>query len=237
MPSCVGRAGRSLPRSKESGPDVTAVPTNWLGAASKPMTERNDDVREDMGAAEAHRGQPAGTDPRGEIRALVARAQAGDQRAFEALYRQTVDRIYALCLRMTANPDEATELVQDAYVRAWQGLGSFRGDSLFTTWLHRLTVNLVLQERRSKGRRRAREVLEGDLERFGQAACSAMPGTRVDLERAIAGLPAKAREVLVLRDVQGYKYDEIAGMTGVSLGTVKAQIHRARGLVKEALER
>jgi len=78
---------------------------------------------------------------------------------------------------------------------------------------------------------------ETDLERFGQAACAAMPGTRVDLERAIAGLPRKAREVLVLRDVQGYKYDEIAQMTGVSLGTVKAQIHRARGLVKEALER
>jgi RNA polymerase sigma-70 factor (ECF subfamily) len=167
----------------------------------------------------------------------VARAQAGDARAFEALYRGTVERIYALCLRMCADADEAAELVQDAYVRAWQKLGSFRGDSLFTTWLHRLTVNLILQDRRTKGRRRARETLHGDLERFGQAACSAMPGTRVDLERAIAGLPEKAREVLVLRDVQGYKYDEIAQMTGVSLGTVKAQIHRARGLVKEALER
>jgi len=201
------------------------------------MNERNDDPREDMGAAAAHRRTTAHTDVSGEIQALVTRAQAGDQRAFEALYRRTVDRVYALCLRMCADADEAAELVQDAYVRAWQGLGSFRGDSLFTTWLHRLTVNLVLQDRRSKGRRRARETLEGDLERYGQAACSAMPGTRVDLERAIAGLPEKAREVLVLRDVQGYKYDEIAQMTGVSLGTVKAQIHRARGLVKEALER
>lgn len=201
------------------------------------MNERNDDPREDMGAAAAHREATAHADAAGEIRALVARAQAGDQRAFEALYRRTVDRIYALCLRMCADGDEASELVQDAYVRAWQGLGSFRGDSQFTTWLHRLTVNLVLQERRSRGRRRARETLDGDMERYGRAACSAMPGTRVDLERAIARLPKKAREVLVLRDVQGYKYDEIAEMTGVSLGTVKAQIHRARGLVKEALER
>jgi RNA polymerase sigma-70 factor (ECF subfamily) len=122
-------------------------------------------------------------------------------------------------------------------VRAWERLTSFRGDSLFTTWLHRLAVNLILQDRRSKGRRRAREHVEPDMERYARAAVQAMPGTRVDLERAIAGLPAKARRVLVLRDVQGYKYDEIARMTGVSLGTVKAQIHRARGLVKEALER
>ena len=136
---------------------------------------------------------------------------------------------------MSGDGDRATELVQDVFVRVWEKLPSFRGDSQFTTWLHRLTVNLVLQERRTRGRREAREVGSGDLERFGRAARRAMPGTRVDLERAIAALPDKARRVLVLRDIEGYKYDEIAQMTGVSLGTVKAQIHRARGLVKEAL--
>ena len=121
---------------------------------------------------------------------------------------------------------------------AWpftEKLPTFRGDSLFTTWLHRLTVNVVLQDRRSRGRREAREVGSADLERYGRVAKRSMPGTRVDLERAIAALPYKARRVLVLRDVEGYKYDEIAKLTGVSLGTVKAQIHRARGLVKEAL--
>lgn len=200
------------------------------------MTERNNDPGEDMGAA-ALRLEPAQASAGESVEVLVARAQGGDSRAFEALYRVTVDRVYALCLRMCADAEEAAELVQDVYVRAWQNLASFRGDSLFTTWLHRLTVNLILQDRRSKARRRSREVLDGDMERFGQAAVSAMPGTRVDLERAIAGLPPKAREVLVLRDVQGYKYDEIAEMTGVTLGTVKAQIHRARGLVKEALDR
>ncbi len=201
------------------------------------MTERNEHDREDMGAP-ALRMEPSG-DPQGteSVETLVVRAQRGDARAFEQVYRRTVDRIYAVCLRMCADADEASELVQDVYVRAWQRLASFRGESLFTTWLHRLTVNLVLQDRRSKGRRRARERTEADLEQYARAAVVAMPGTRVDLERAIAGLPTRAREVLVLRDVQGYKYDEIARMTGVSLGTVKAQIHRARGLVKEALDR
>ncbi|GMV05805.1 MAG: hypothetical protein AMXMBFR53_20820 [Gemmatimonadota bacterium] len=190
-----------------------------------------------MGAAEARvepsprPGGPAG------LEALVARAQQGDHRAFEEVYRRTADRVYAVCLRMCGDADEAAERVQDAFVRAWERLGSFRGESLFTTWMHRLTVNLVLEARRSRGRRAAREEAQPDLERFARAAVVAMPGTRVDLERAIAGLPEKAREVLVLRDVEGFKYEEIAAMTGVTLGTVKAQIHRARNLVKEALER
>jgi RNA polymerase sigma-70 factor (ECF subfamily) len=175
------------------------------------------------------------TGPAESMEALVQQAQQGDMEAFEALYRRTSDRVYAVCLRMSGDTDRATELVQDVFVRVWQKLPGFRGDSQFTTWLHRLTVNLVLQDRRSRGRRESREVGAADLERFGRAARRAMPGTRVDLERAIAGLPEKARRVLVLRDVEGYKYDEIARMTGVSLGTVKAQIHRARGLVKEAL--
>jgi len=169
------------------------------------------------------------------ISALVRGAQDGDAKAFEALYHRTSDRVYALCLRMSGDPDRAAELVQDVFVRVWQKLPTFRGDSLFTTWLHRLAVNLVLQERRSRGRRQSREVGSADLDRFGRTARRSMPGTRVDLERAIAGLPEKARQVLVLRDVEGYKYAEIAQITGVSLGTVKAQIHRARGLVKEAL--
>jgi RNA polymerase sigma-70 factor (ECF subfamily) len=168
---------------------------------------------------------------------LVRSAQAGDAGAFEELYHRTADRVYALCLRMAGDAQHAEELVQDVFVRAWEKLRTFRGDARFTTWLHRLTVNLVLQDRRSRGRRRGHEVTAPDLEVYGHAAVRAMPGTRVDLERIIAGLPDKAREVLVLRDVQGYKYKEIAEMTGVTLGTVKAQIHRARGMVQEALGR
>ena len=190
-----------------------------------------------MGALALRRDERVSPPDMESVEAQVTRAQAGDHDAFEAVYRRTSDRVYALCLRMVGDADQAQELVQDVFVRTWERLGSFRGDSLFTTWLHRLAVNLILQDRRSRGRRRAREVTDPDLERYGRASVQAMPGTRVDLERAIAGLPRKAREVLVLRDVEGYKYDEIARITGVSLGTVKAQIHRARGLVKEALER
>ncbi|MEM7415818.1 MAG: sigma-70 family RNA polymerase sigma factor [Gemmatimonadota bacterium] len=169
------------------------------------------------------------------LEALVRRAQDGDVGAFESVYRRTSDRVYAICLRMCGDAEQATELVQDVFVRVWQKLPGFRGDAQFTTWLHRLTVNLVLQERRSRGRRESREFGSADLERYGRAARASMPGTRVDLERAIAGLPEKARRVLILRDIEGYKYDEIARMTGVRIGTVKAQIHRARGLIKEAL--
>lgn len=203
------------------------------------MNERNENQQndlEEMGALPARMDDP-GTDRDAEsVEDLVRRAQTGDARAFEGVYRRTVDRVYALCLRMAGDGDEAVELVQDVYVRVWERLGSFRGDSLFTTWLHRLAVNLILQDRRSKARRRAREFAAPDLERFGRAARRSMPDTKIDLERAIAGLPEKARRVLVLRDVEGFKYDEIARMTGVALGTVKAQIHRARGLVKTALE-
>ena len=188
-----------------------------------------------MGAIPLRSHDPVTSGSSVSIESLVRESQDGDTRAFEALYRRTSDRVYALCLRMSGDPDRATELVQDVFVRVWEKLPTFRGDSQFTTWLHRLTVNLVLQDRRKRGRREARELGADDLDRFGRAARRSMPGTRVDLERAIAGLPEKARRVLVLRDVEGYKYDEIARMTGVTLGTVKAQIHRARGLVKEAL--
>ena len=201
------------------------------------MSERDTRDGEDMGAAEARLEGRYGAGVAETVEALVARAQQGDARAFEAVYHRTTDRVYAVCLRMCGSAEEAAERVQDTYVRAWERLGSFRGESLFSTWLHRLAVNMVLESRRSLGRRRARELSEPEMERFAHAAVAAMPGTRVDLERAIAALPEKAREVLVLRDVEGFKYEEIARMTGVTLGTVKAQIHRARGLVKEALER
>jgi len=169
--------------------------------------------------------------------ALVRRAQEGDVRAFEEVYRRLSGRVYALCLRMSADPDLAEEWTQDVFVRAWEKLDSFRGESRFSTWLHRLAVNLILQHRRSAGRRSAREVTVEDLSRYAVEAERAMPGTRVDLERAIAALPPGARELLILRDIEGYPYQEMAQLKGIALGTVKAQIHRARTLLREALER
>jgi RNA polymerase sigma factor (sigma-70 family) len=203
------------------------------------MTERNENDRndlEEMGALPA-RADDLVTNPGSEsVEELVRRAQVGDSRAFEDVYRRTADRMYALCLRMSGDREEAVELVQDVFVRAWERLGSFRGDSLFTTWLHRLAVNVVLQDGRSKGRREAREELTADPGEYLGRVTEVFPGTRMDLERAIASLPEGARKVLVLRDVYGYKYDEIAKMQDVALGTVKAQIHRARKMMREKLK-
>lgn len=173
------------------------------------------------------------------LNGVVARAAAGDSSAFERLYREHVGRVYALCLRMSADRARAEELTQDVFVTAWRKLGSFRGDSAFSSWLHRVAVNAVLQSRRSEKRRRARrETVEHVPSPFGGGALDGGgPGLRLDLERAIAGLPAGARQVFVLHEIEGLKYAEIAERSGQAVGTLKAQMHRARKLLREALER
>ncbi|MDB4951929.1 MAG: polymerase sigma factor, sigma-70 family [Gemmatimonadetes bacterium] len=168
---------------------------------------------------------------------LVRRAQDGDVAAFEQLYRDNVDRVFALCLRMAADRTKAEELTQDVFVRAWERLGSFEGRSAFSTWLHRMAVNVVLGEKRSAGVRSARITVTDDLEAFDRPRLTSDPGTRMDLERAIAGLPKGARTVFVLHDVEGYKHEEIGRMHGWAVGTCKAQLHRARKLLREALNR
>jgi RNA polymerase sigma-70 factor (ECF subfamily) len=165
---------------------------------------------------------------------LVRRAQAGDTAAFEGLYRVHVGRVYALCLRLTGDRMSAEELTQDAFVRAWERLDTFRGESAFFSWLYRLTVNVVLGERRANRRYTLRFVSVDD-----EPAHSAAPrpaGLRMDLDQAIAALPPGAREVFVLHDVEGYKHEEIAGMTGLAAGTSKAHLHRARRLLREHLQ-
>jgi RNA polymerase sigma-70 factor (ECF subfamily) len=164
---------------------------------------------------------------------LVRRAQAGDRSAFRRLYEDHVGRVYALCLRLTGDSEDAMERTQDVFVRAWDKLGSFRGEAAFGTWLHRLAVNVVLADRRSAGRRERRMDTAGTLGPRSQPAPRA--GLAVDLERAIAALPPGARAVFVLYDVEGYHHEEIAEMTGIAAGTSKAQLHRARKLLREAL--
>jgi RNA polymerase sigma-70 factor, ECF subfamily len=171
---------------------------------------------------------------------LVRRAQAGDRVAFEQLYRDNVRRVYALCYRMAGTADLAEELAQDVFIRAWQRLGTFRGESAFSSWLHPLTVNVALSERRSRRRRVARVMTTDDLSEFekpGPPLRADGPESGFDLERALATLPPGARAVFVLHDVEGYKHEEIAQMTGVATGTSKAQLHRARRLLREALTR
>jgi RNA polymerase sigma-70 factor (ECF subfamily) len=164
-----------------------------------------------------------------EPNGFVSSAQEGDFSAFEALYKRDVGRTYALCLRMTADPALAEELTQVTFIRAWSKLRTFRGDSRFATWLRRLTINVVLADRR--GRKLAEQVETEHL------APALDPGAAIDLESAIAKLPAGARTIFVLHDIEGYRHEEIAGMLGVASGTSKAQLHRARRLLREALER
>ncbi len=167
---------------------------------------------------------------------LVRRAQNDDRAAFDSLYGQHVGRVYAVCLRMSASRSEAERLTQDVFVRAWQRLKSFRGDSAFGSWLYRLAVNVVLEDSRSNRRRDAHIAVLPEPEMF-ESLHGSSPGNddRMDLERAIASLPPGARQVLVLHDVEGYKHEEIARMTGTAVGTVKAQLHRARRLMRERL--
>ena len=168
----------------------------------------------------------------------VDRARAGDRLAFEQLYRSHCDRIYALCWRMCGGDRAlAEDMVQEAFIRAWNKLDLFRGDSKFGTWLHRLTVNVVLSDRRIRVKRLQRErEFSGNLERVLVGDRDVFAGLRKDLEAAIAGLPERARTVLVLYDIEGYQHNEIAEMTGMAVGSSKAQLHRARKLVREVLK-
>ena len=172
----------------------------------------------------------------------VALAASGDRRAFERLYRRHANHVYSICVRMSGNRERADELTQDVFVRVWEKLPLFRGESAFSTWLHRLAVNVVLNERKSEVRDRNRHApdkaaADEDPElRFG-AARAATDAERLDLEAAIATLPPGARKVFVLHDVEGYKHEEIAEMLGVTSGGSKAQLHRARLLLREALQR
>lgn len=166
----------------------------------------------------------------------VTLASSGDRRAFERLYRDNANRVFAICVRMCGDRMRAEELTQDVFVRVWEKLPLFRGESAFSTWVHRLAVNVILNSRKAEGRERARHDPDGEgvLEERGSTPHH---GDRMDLEAAIATLPPGARRVFVLHDVEGYKHEEIAQMLGVTAGGSKAQLHRARMLLREALGR
>jgi len=166
---------------------------------------------------------------------LAARAAAGDVASFEALYRRHVGRIHALCLRLARSPHLAEELTQEAFIRAWRSLGSFRGDSAFGSWLYRVAVNVAMSHFRSRGRVERSEQELGDAGGSEPGVASA-PDVGLDLERAIGRLPEGARAVFVLHDVHGLRHDEIAAAMEIAVGTSKAQLHRARALLREALQ-
>jgi RNA polymerase sigma factor (sigma-70 family) len=171
-------------------------------------------------------------------RALVAAAQTGDERAFATLYERHAPRVYALLTRLTGDDARAADLLQESFLSAWRALPHWRGDSALATWLHRIAVNAHLAELRARRRRDARESTEFELDMVaGIAAAGPDTATQIDLERAIAALPPRMRTAFVLRDVEGYSYDDIALITDTAPATIRAQVSRARMLLSRQLER
>ena len=185
-------------------------------------------------AAAGYEAVPVAAESTSEESGRIRKAQTGDSAAFEALYRTHVDKVYGLCLRMTGNVAEAEDCTQDAFIQAWSKLNNFRGESAFSTWLHRVAVNTVLGRMRKSRREQDRIRVVSDVvsapETIGDSG-----GLR-DLEQAINELPSGARHVFVLHAVYGYSHDETSAMLGIAAGTSKAQLHRARRLLAQQLK-
>jgi RNA polymerase sigma-70 factor (ECF subfamily) len=172
----------------------------------------------------------------------LAQASArGEMAAFEVLYERHHRRVYSLCLRMVANATEAEDLTQEVFVQLFRKIGSFRGESAFTTWLHRLTVNHVLMHFRKRGVRLEKTTEEGEIGEIQDIVQSASERPRfvdrIALDKAIAELPPGYRSVFVLHDVEGFEHEEVADLLGVSVGTSKSQLHKARMRLRELLNK
>ncbi|MCA1591289.1 MAG: RNA polymerase sigma factor [Acidobacteria bacterium] len=178
-----------------------------------------------MSVAEVEKPQPSDVE-------LARKSAEGDGSAFEELYRRHFRRVYLLSLRMMGNPTEAEDMTQEVFVNLFNKIGSFRGESAFTTWLHRMTVNQVLMHFRKRSTRSEMTTIEGETPIQivkGTENPNAMPVVdRISLESAISQLPTGYRTVFVLHDVEGYEHDEIARMLGIAEGTSKSQLHKAR---------
>jgi len=176
----------------------------------------------------------ASTDAYSDESALIAQAQRSNARAFEALYRLHIDRVYGICLRMTGNVSEAEDCAQEAFIQAWNKLEKFRGDSAFSTWLHRIAVNSVLGRMRKSKREQDR--IMAVKESAPPTVAMGDTGDMRDLSEAVDRLPQGARHVFVLHAVYGYSHDETGEMLGIAAGTSKAQLHRAKRLLAQQLK-
>lgn len=174
----------------------------------------------------------------------IERARQGDQLAFQALYDRHKRRVYSLCLRMTANTAEAEDLTQEAFLQLYRKIGTFRGESAFSTWLHRLSVNVVLMHLRKKSLpvvslEETTQVGEEDTPKkdFGAEDLS-LAGSidRLQLQKAVDDLPPGYRTIFVLHDIEGYEHNEIAGIVGCSIGNSKSQLHKARMKLRDLLK-
>ena len=215
----------------------SVIPGTTLGATRR--------IRSISGAATGQLARQRPAQPVAWTEAEAIRlAQAGNAAAFEFLYQLHGRRVYALCLRMVGNPADAEDLMQEAFLQLFRKIGTFRGESAFSTWLHRMTVNVVLMRLRKKSlpTDSLEETLEPDAENSGPKRDVGAPDLRlsgavdrVNLERSIEQLPPGYRTVFVLHDVQGYEHNEIAGIMGCSVGNSKSQLHKARTRLRELL--
>ncbi len=198
---------------QEQATSVIANPSN-LGIAGKPATSDYD---------------------------LAQASSQGDMAAFETLYERHHRRVYSLCLRMIANSTEAEDLAQEVFIQLFRKLGSFRGESAFTTWLHRLTVNHVLMHFRKKGVKLEKTTEEGEIGEIQDLiqGVGERPRfvDRIALDKAISELPPGYRTVFILHDVEGFEHEEIGKLLGVSTGTSKSQLHKARMRLREFLNK
>ena len=169
---------------------------------------------------------------------LVIRSLNGDRTAYEKLYRANVGKVYALCLRMCGQKELAEDLAQESFIRAWQKLDSFRGDSKFSSWLYRLTSNVVIGHLRSANKWKLEQYDEGLHEKTMQDTGNneTIKAHQADIEKALLTLPEKARVVLIMHDYLGYKHTEISDITGMAVGTSKTHLHRAKAQLKAQAE-
>ena len=183
-------------------------------------------------------GVPA-DDRHGSDLAVVREAARGETEAVGELYVRHRGRVYSLCRRMTRNAADAEDLTQEVFIHLLGQIGSFRGESQFTTWLHRLTVNQVLMRLRRDSRRKS--LMPDYVKQQHSTARKSNPSTpppvldRISLEAALSQLPAGYRSAFVLHDIEGYSHEEVAGMLGCSLGTSKSQLHKARRRLRRLL--
>jgi RNA polymerase sigma-70 factor (ECF subfamily) len=216
----------------------SVIPGTTLGATRR--------IRSISGAATGQLARQRPAQPVALTEAEAIRlAQGGNAAAFEFLYQLHGRRVYALCLRMVGNPADAEDLMQEAFLQLFRKIGTFRGESAFSTWLHRMTVNVVLMRLRKKSlpTDSLEETLEPDAENSGPKRDVGAPDLRlsgavdrVNLERSIEKLPPGYRTVFVLHDVQGYEHNEIADIMGCSVGNSKSQLHKARTRLRELLQ-
>jgi len=219
-----------------------ADPTTPMQTPSRPRANNSGETSRGIATGKSATLE-IGATPNSSDTDVLARAQAGDHQAFSQLYSLHKRRIYSLCLRMVGNVAEAEDLTQEAFLQLHRKISTFRGDSAFSTWLHRLAINVVLMQLRKKGlslisldEAMEPNPEEGPSRSFG-APDLALTGAidRLALERAIADLPAGYRLIFILHDVEGFEHNEIASMLDCSLGNSKSQLHKARLKLRDAL--